>query len=154
MIWHSAPLSDVLNELKTGSENGVSPAEAAERLRKVGLNQLKEEEKSSPFRHLLSRLADPWSILLVLAVVVTIIINLITGSGSWWEPILILAVLLLNAAFTAIFKQKLALKARRRFCAAANKWQLALSYWFRAILFCFRRGLLFRPMAGCWNVRV
>lgn len=106
MIWHSAPLSDVLNELKTGSENGLSPAEAAERLRKVGLNQLKAEEKSSPFRHLLSRLADPWSILLVLAVVVTIIINLITGSGSWWEPILILAVLLLNAAFTAIFKQK------------------------------------------------
>lgn len=106
MIWHSAPINDVLSELKSNRETGLTPAAAAERLRSLGLNQLKSEKKFSPMRHILNRLTDPWSILLVIAVAVVLIVSAITGSSSRWEPILILAVLLLNAVFTAFFKQK------------------------------------------------
>ena len=60
----------VLNELETG-ENGLSSAQAAQRLEKYGHNKLKEAEKATWFQRFMAQLKDPMLIILMIAAVVS-----------------------------------------------------------------------------------
>ncbi len=60
----------VLKELDT-TENGLSSAQAAERLEKYGHNKLKEAEKATWFQKFMEQLKDPMLIILMIAAVVS-----------------------------------------------------------------------------------
>lgn len=106
MIWHSTQLMDVMKELDTNPEQGLTAEQAAEKLRYYGQNSIKARQKEPPIRHLVARLTDPWSVVLILAVVLSIVVSLITKSGFTWEPVLILSVLVINAALTTLVKRQ------------------------------------------------
>lgn len=61
---------DVLKELET-DENGLSSAQAAERLEKYGHNKLKEAEKATWFQKFMAQLKDPMLIILMIAAAVS-----------------------------------------------------------------------------------
>lgn len=81
----------VLKELKTDRESGLTTAQVAENTEKYGKNQLLEEKRKGVIQVLLEQFADP----LVIILIVAAIISLITGSAE--GAIVIFAVIILNA---------------------------------------------------------
>lgn len=102
MIWHTSSAKDVLNELKTDSQNGLSGAEVNSRLAKYGKN-LPDKKRERTFKELfLSQLKDVPTVVLTVAAILYFIIALITPensdiSTSVAEPIIILLIVVINA---------------------------------------------------------
>ena len=82
---------EVLKELKTDRESGLTAAQVAENTEKYGKNQLQEEKRKGPLRVFLEQFAD----LLVVILIIAAVISLITGSAE--GAIVIFAVIILNA---------------------------------------------------------
>ncbi len=88
---HAAAVDQVLSALRT-SPHGLSRAEAADRLLKLGPNALPHTPPPSGFRVFLSQFASPLIYVLLLAALVSLVIH------EWADAALIAAVLLVNAA--------------------------------------------------------
>lgn len=84
---------------------GLSDAEAAERLQKYGENRLKEAEKISSLQRFLEALKDPMLIMLMIAAAVSAVTNYISGE-SMAEVFIIIVVVLLNAILGVIQESK------------------------------------------------
>ena len=72
---------EVLNDLGVTAE-GLSTAQARERLDKYGLNKLKEAPKPSLLQRFLSQLKDPMLIILMIAALVSAATTVITFMGD------------------------------------------------------------------------
>ena len=62
--------NEVLDELKT-SESGLSSAEAQKRLEENGANKLKEGKKESLFHRFMKQLAEPMTMILLVAAAIS-----------------------------------------------------------------------------------
>lgn len=113
---------EVLKALSS-SHDGLSEAEARKRLDKYGPNKLKEEEKPTLFQRFIEQLKDPMLIILLIAAAVSAITGMVSGDGEWAEVIIILAVVLLNAALGVIQESKAeaAIEALQTMTAATCK---------------------------------
>lgn len=92
---------DVLKDLQTTLEQGLSSAEAKKRLEKYGENQLAEEEGKSLWELIVEQFEDLLVRILLLAATISFIIAL-TGDGeegltAYVEPFVILLILVANA---------------------------------------------------------
>lgn len=92
---------DVLKDLQTTLEQGISSAEAKKRLEKYGENQLAEEEGKSLWELIVEQFEDLLVRILLLAATISFIIAL-TGDGeegltAYVEPFVILLILVANA---------------------------------------------------------
>jgi calcium-translocating P-type ATPase len=88
--WHALPVEDVERSLQTGPR-GLTTDQARERLVKHGPNQLEEEHQQSALGLLLHQFRNPLIYILVLAAIVTFVLDEYVDTG------VIVAVLLLNA---------------------------------------------------------
>ena len=70
MIWHSATADEVLSELETDREQGLSSEEAAKRLDVYGKNLAVNEEEISKSAAFLKQLQKPSVILLLCLLVI------------------------------------------------------------------------------------
>ena len=95
---------EALAEAESRTE-GLSDAEAAERLQKYGENRLKEAEKISNLQRFLEALKDPMLIMLMIAAAVSAVTNYISGE-SMAEVFIIVVVVLLNAILGVIQESK------------------------------------------------
>jgi P-type Ca2+ transporter type 2C len=92
------PAGEVARAVDTDLDAGLSAAEAADRLRRVGPNQLDPAETVATWRKVLGHFADPLVYLLLGAVVVSFGAWLVEGrQGVPFEVIVILAIVVLNA---------------------------------------------------------
>ncbi len=119
---YSLSTEDVLKELDT-NEQGLSSAQAAQRLEKYGFNKLKEAEKATWFQKFLAQLKDPMLIILMIAAGVSALTGMLSGENEWAEVIIILAVVLLNAILGVIQESKAeaAIEALQTMTAATCK---------------------------------
>ena len=111
MIWHSHTPEQVTAELKVDPKAGLSSAVAAERLAEYGENRLQEKKPLSFFRRFLNQLKDTMVIILMLAAAVSLVLCFYeqffgSGTGDWLEPIVIVAIVLLNAVLGVMQEQK------------------------------------------------
>ena len=90
MKWYQMDVEEILQKLET-SNHGITEAGAAERLQRYGANKLAEEEEISRLKLLLHQFASPLIYILMIAAVVTLILQEYKDTG------VILAVILLNA---------------------------------------------------------
>ena len=113
---------EVLRTLGVGSQ-GLSSAQARERLAKYGPNRLKEGEKPSLIQRFLAQLKDPMLIILLIAAGVSALTGMLAGESEWAEVIIILAVVLLNAVLGVIQESKAeaAIEALQTMTAATCK---------------------------------
>ena len=118
---------DVLSELST-SEKGLSGAEAAKRLEQNGKNKLAEGKKESLFRRFLKQLAEPMTIILIVAAAISAGVEIYNGlsQGHWEFPadvVIILAVVLINAILGVFQESKAekAIEALQEIAAAQSK---------------------------------
>ena len=113
---------DVLHDLGVGRE-GLSTAQAQERLAKYGPNKLKEGEKPTLLQRFLAQLKDPMLIILLFAAAVSALTGMLAGENEWAEVIIILAVVLLNAILGVFQESKAeaAIEALQTMTAATCK---------------------------------
>ena len=108
--YYDMSSSDVLKELGT-SENGLSSAEAAERLSKYGPNKLAEAEKTSMIAKFIKSLADPMIIMLLVAALVQAVVTVIEAGGKpsigdFTDVFVILLVVIINAIMSLVQENK------------------------------------------------
>ena len=110
MEYYLEDKEQVLEELHSAAQ-GLSAAEAAERLQKNGKNRLKEAEKRSMWRKFLDSVTDPMILMLLGAALVQVVVTLLEtrGSftlGSFTDVFVILAVVIINAIMSLIQENK------------------------------------------------
>ncbi len=117
----------VLNELGT-AEAGLGTAEAASRLEKNGKNKLVEGKKESLLRRFFKQLAEPMTIILIVAAIISAGVEIYNGvsSGHWEFPadvVIIMAVVLINAILGVFQESKAeaAIEALQQIAAATSK---------------------------------
>ena len=113
---------EVLQSLGVGPE-GLTSAQAQERLAKYGPNKLKEAEKPSLLQRFLAQLKDPMLIILLIAAAVSALTGFLAGENEMAEVVIILAVVLLNAILGVFQESKAeaAIEALQTMTAATCK---------------------------------
>ena len=120
-LAYTQPAEELLQELGT-TETGLSPDEAAQRLDKYGPNKLKEAEKPTLLQRFLKQMQDPMLLILLAAAAISGVTNLISHE-PFTEAIIILVVVLLNAALGVFQESKAeaAIEALQTMTAATCK---------------------------------
>lgn len=113
--------SEVINEHKSAVD-GLSSDEASVRLEKYGKNKLKEGKKESLFVKFLKQFAEPMTIILIIAAIVSGVLELV-GKHFPTDAIIILAVILINATLGVIqeSKSEKAIEALQEISGATSK---------------------------------
>ncbi len=113
---------EVLDTLGVTSE-GLTTAQAQERLAKFGPNKLKEAEKPTLLQRFLAQLKDPMLIILLVAAAVSAVTGMLANEPEWAEVIIILVVVLLNAILGVFQESKAeaAIEALQTMTAATCK---------------------------------
>ncbi len=115
-------VQEVLRDLASSPE-GLSAAEARQRMDKYGPNKLKEAEKPGLLRRFFQQLKDPMLVILLIAAGVSALTGMLAGESEWAEVIIILAVVLLNAILGVLQESKAeaAIEALQTMTAATCK---------------------------------
>ena len=95
--WYTKQPEELLSELKTDRENGLTPAQAEEKLAEHGRNELKGKEKESLAKRFLGQMKDPMIIVLLIAAVLSLISS---GGEDWIEAVIILGIVIVNACIS------------------------------------------------------
>ena len=113
--------SEVINEHKSAVD-GLSSDEASVRLEKYGKNKLKEGKKEPLFVKFLKQFAEPMTIILIIAAIVSGVLELV-GKHFPTDAIIILAVILINATLGVIqeSKSEKAIEALQEISGATSK---------------------------------
>ena len=113
---------EVLLDLGVGAD-GLTTAQAADRLEKYGPNKLKEAEKPTLIQRFIQQLKDPMLIILMIAAAVSALTGMLAGENEWAEVIIILLVVLLNAVLGVFQESKAeaAIEALQTMTAATCK---------------------------------
>ena len=134
--------------------------EAAQRLEKYGPNKLKEAEKPTMLQRFLKQMQDPMLLILLAAAAVSGVTNLISHE-PFTEAIIILVVVLLNAAL-GVFQESKA-EGRHRGAADDDRRHLQgaarraarspcpASSWCPATSSCWKPATACPPTAACWR---
>lgn len=107
MQYYHQPIDVVLKELDVSSRDGLTSEQVEKRLQQYGLNKLKEAKKKSNFQRFLDQLKDPMILILLVAAVISFILAIIENDPkSFFEPILILVIVILNAIIGVLQENK------------------------------------------------
>ncbi len=105
MIWHSSNAANVLSELKTDAQHGLHSSEAAERLEIYKKNTTAIQSKSLLTRFF-EQLKSKVVYLLVAVSLISLVINSIYNPKDFYFPILIIAIVIINAFISAFHLHK------------------------------------------------
>ena len=125
---HYLESTDKVLQHTASSENGLSAAQAAERLEQNGKNKLAEGKKESLISKFLKQLAEPMTIILIVAAAISAGLEIYNGiaEGHWEFPadvVIIMAVVLINAILGVFQESKAeqAIEALQQIAAATSK---------------------------------
>ena len=119
--------SEVLQELSSDAQ-GLDKAEAQKRLDRNGKNKLVEGKKESMLHRFLKQLAEPMTIILIVAAIISAGVEIYNGvAQNHWEfpadVVIIMAVVLINAILGVFQESKAekAIEALQEMSAATSK---------------------------------
>lgn len=99
MPWHAQEIPEIYRVLQT-SEEGLSDAGAAERLRKNGRNELRAKPPKTIFQMLKAQIIDPMVLILIGAAVFSAILR------EWTETAVIFTIVIVNAVIGIVQEKK------------------------------------------------
>ncbi|MFZ2055296.1 MAG: cation-translocating P-type ATPase [Candidatus Aminicenantales bacterium] len=108
--WHAEDVVKVLHRLRSDPRQGLATEEVEKRLTQFGPNELRKEEKASPFSLFLSQFKNVLIIILLAAIVLSVLI------GEVLDAVMISAIVLFSAllGFIQEHKAEQALEALKR----------------------------------------
>ena len=89
--WYQIEINQVIKNLQTDPQNGLSDSEAKNRLEKYGPNELVEKGAKSPWLILWDQMKEMMVILLLVAALVSLLL------GEYSDAVIIMAIVILNA---------------------------------------------------------
>ena len=107
MIFYNQTREEAEKQLKSDAAAGLSQEEARKRLTQYGPNQLKEKKKKSMLVKFLEQFKDAMVLILLAAAVISFVVAFSEGdSHGFFEPILILLIVVLNAIMGVVQENK------------------------------------------------
>lgn len=97
MNWYTMKLRDVVKELKTVINTGLSNQEAEKRLNLNGFNELPKEKKKPVILLFLEQFKDFMVLVLIFAAIISFTVGIIDGEGDFIDSIIIVAIVIVNA---------------------------------------------------------
>ncbi len=95
---HSQPGDELLNQLHTNPETGLSSAQVADLQVKFGENRLREKKKKTTLQRFVDQFKDVMILILIAAAIVSFVVVIVEKNwGELFEPALILLIVILNA---------------------------------------------------------
>lgn len=115
--WHRLSIENIVSELETHAEDGLSEAEAKRRLREVGLNELVDRGRKSPWLILWDQIREVMVVILIIAAIVSALL------GETNDVIVIMAIVVLNAAlgFSQEYRAEQAMAALKKMAVPTVK---------------------------------
>ena len=108
---HHLPIDEVLSTLAVDKTQGLSSQEVELRLAKYGQNKLKEKKKKGFFARFIEQFKDVMILILLAAAVVSFVIACVEREPmEFFEPVLILFIVVVNA-FLGVYQESKAEKA-------------------------------------------
>ncbi len=115
--WYKREADDIVAELQTSPQNGLTSAEAKSRLEKYGLNELIDRGTKSPWLILLDQFKDVMVIILFIAALVSLFL------AEYADVVVIMAIVVLNAAigFSQEYRAEQAVAALKKLAVPTVK---------------------------------
>jgi P-type Ca2+ transporter type 2C len=110
MDWHKTAAEDVLKELKTSIERGLTQSEADQRVQTYGLNELVDRGTQNPWKILF----DQFKSVMILILIAAAVISLLVGDVKDAVAILAIVVLFGVLGFTQEYRAEKAMAALRK----------------------------------------
>ncbi len=101
MIWHSSTPNEVLAELVVDDKKGLSNGEADSRLELYGENVISKIERPTFFQHFFAQFKNKTVIALIITALVSFIVSLLYNQVNSFSPLLIIAIVGVNALVSA-----------------------------------------------------
>jgi Ca2+-transporting ATPase len=110
MEWHTASPADVLKQLNTTIERGLTQSEAEQRLQKYGSNELVDRGTKNPWKILFEQFTSVMVLILIAAAVISLLV------GDLKDAVAILAIVVLFGVlgFTQEYRAEKAMAALRK----------------------------------------
>ena len=107
MTFHSQSIDETLKELSAQPQTGLSASKAAALLAQYGENRLKEKKKKTNLQRFLEQFKDVMILILLAAALISFVIACIEGNPiEFFEPALILIIVVLNAIMGMLQESK------------------------------------------------
>lgn len=107
MTPHGTKLDQLLKHLSVDPAKGLTSEEVAKRLEQYGENKLKAKKKKTMFERFMDQFKDVMILILIIAALISFITAFYEGDAkSFFEPLLILAIVVLNALMGVIQESK------------------------------------------------
>ena len=107
MSFHSEDLEKVIGDLDANVEQGLTSAQVKERVEKYGLNKLEEKKKKTWAQKFFEQFKDVMIVILLIAAAVSFVIACIEKNPKeFFEPALILLIVVLNAVMGVMQESK------------------------------------------------
>ena len=105
--WFNKTAKDVLDELKTDKENGLTQEEAKKRQEQYGLNELAAKKKKSLFIKFLEQFKDFMIIVLIISAIISGVVGIREeGISGITDTVIILVVIIVNAIIGVMQENK------------------------------------------------
>ena len=107
MVFHHKTCEMVIQELESDQSSGLTREQAAERLSLYGENKLQERKKKSNLQRFIDQFKDVMILILLTAAAVSFGIACVEGDpGDFFEPVLILLIVIFNAVMGVMQESK------------------------------------------------
>lgn len=107
MEFHHGTRQDVLQALETNRETGLTAAQVREKRAQYGENRLREKKKKTNLERFLDQFKDVMILILIAAAVVSFVVACVEGDPrEFFEPALILLIVVLNAVLGVMQESK------------------------------------------------
>lgn len=123
MNWHTKKLDDILNELESNAEYGLTEKQVTENLTKYGDNTLKEKKKTNLLTKFLVQFNDFMIVVLITAAFTSFMVSYINGEKDILDPIIILIIIIINAILGLVQESKAekSIEALKKMAAQTSK---------------------------------
>ena len=107
MLFHSETKETVLKELSSNGESGLTTGQVSERFSQYGPNRLKEKKKKTNLQRFFDQFKDVMILILIVAAVISFVIACMGNDPmEFFEPVLILLIVVLNAVMGMLQESK------------------------------------------------
>lgn len=111
MAFYNQPTEKILRQFSVNEKSGLSIEQISELQAKYGPNKLKEKKKKSNMQRFFDQFKDVMILILIAAAVISFVIACVEGNPmEFFEPVLILLIVVLNA-FMGMLQESKAEKA-------------------------------------------
>ena len=105
-MWHTLNLSEVKQKLKTNYQYGLTNEEVEKRLREHGENKLEDKPRENLIIKFFKQFNDFMIIILIIASIISAVIERIQGSNDYLDSIIIIAIVIFNAIMGIVQEAK------------------------------------------------